>query len=293
MLAFWVLCILARPTTILMGYDCGGSSLNITTICLLDIRECQPPVERPNVTTTYLQLLQKSEYSEINVISCRMEIDRNIQHCGMHSHVSAVQRGRRRYLVDLDQGACSHLHNTHSFVYGHTTPMVNLQPNATNYRTLTLVETIGVDGTCNGAQFSDPYGTWSNVIVEAFIYITFRSYGAMAKPAKDAIILKTGVHCKISDLSCLDDDGSNVYWSPLPEDEYQFHSYDVLYQGPANKIYDSGSRYPVIYSVTTEETTFARSQKSERSLCGYILIQTEHPKLMMVETNKDRPFAKK
>lgn len=93
---YWLLTILLHPASALLGYDCGGSSLNVTTISLLDVGECQPTEEKPNVTTTHIQLLQKTEYTAIQVIACRMEIDRVIQHCGMHSHVSAVQGGRRK-----------------------------------------------------------------------------------------------------------------------------------------------------------------------------------------------------
>lgn len=38
--------------------------------------------------------------------------------------------------------------------------------------------------------------------------------------------------------------------------------------------------------------TFALSKKSERNICGYTLIQTDHPKLIIVETSRDNPFAK-
>jgi len=277
----------------LLGYDCGGSSFNSTTISLLDVGECHAPDNKPNATSVYLQLLQTAEYSETSVHACRIEIDRHIVHCGMHSHVFLVQGSHRKYLVDIDQTTCSRLHATRSFSYGQSTPIVDLHPNSTNYRTLTLAGSVAIDGTCHGAQYSDPYGTWNNVIVEASIYITYKSYRTTAKPSQDLIILRSGTHCKISELTCIDEDGSNVFWSPLPDNSCTFHSYDVLYQGIASKIVDSSSRYPIVYSLTSEGTTFALSRKSERTICGFTLIQTEHPKLVIVETTKDNPFANK
>lgn len=186
--------------------------------------------------------LQVAEYTQVKVISCRGEIDRHIYHCGMHSHISLVQGSPCKYLVDLDQGACTRMHHTRTFTYSAGNSIVDLPPNATNYRTLTLSGTTGPDDTCLGAQFSDPYGHWNNVIVEASLYITFREYFAVAKPNQYTLILKSGIHCKASDLACVDEDGANVFWAPLPDDTCKFNSYDVLYQGYATKIFDSSPK---------------------------------------------------
>lgn len=66
----------------------------------------------------------------------------------------------------------------------------------------------------------------------------------------------------------------------------------MLYQGTATRI-NSRFRYPIIYSLTSEDTTFALSKKSERRICGFVLIQTEHPKFVIVEITKDNPFTSK
>jgi hypothetical protein len=285
--------VLLRVAEALLGYDCGGSNFNSTTVSLLDVGECNAPDDKPNTTAVYLQLLQTAEYAETFVHTCRIEIDRHVTYCGMHSHVSLVQGGHRKYLVDVDQTTCFNLHATRSFSYGRSVPIVDLDPNSTNYRTITLAGSVAVDGTCHGSQYSDAYGTWNNVVVEGSIYITYKSYHATTKPSQDLIILRSGTYCKISDLTCVDEDGSNVFWSPLPDNSCKFHSYDVLYQGIATKILDPVSRYPIIYSLTSEDTAFALSKKSERSICGFTLIQTEHPKLVIVETAKDNPFAPK
>lgn len=281
-----------RPSLSLLGYDCGGPSPNTTTISLLDIGECRPVERKPNVTTTYIQLLQTTEYSSVRATACRIEIERHITHCGMHSHASVVQGGYRKYLIEIDESTCYRMYNTRSYIYGNVSPITGLLLNSTNYRTLTLAGATTVDGTCHGSQFSDPYGTWNDVVVEASIHITLRDYTASAKPKQDSIILKSGVHCKLSELTCIDEDGSSVFWSPLPADSCNFHSYDVLYEGIATKMFDSEARYPVIYSLVSEDTTFALSKKSEKLLCGYTLIQTEHPKLIIVETTKGNSFAK-
>ncbi|KYN01911.1 hypothetical protein ALC62_07286 [Cyphomyrmex costatus] len=293
MAPIFLLSLVIQVTEVLLGYDCGGSSFNSTTISLLDVGECHAPNDKPNTTAVYLQLLQTAEYAETLVHTCRIEIDRHIMYCGMHSHVSLVQGSHRKYLVDIDQTTCHKIHATRSFSYGQSTPIVDLHPNSTNYRSLTLAGSIAIDETCHGVQYSDPYGTWNNVIVEASIYITYKGYRTTTKSSQDLIILRSGTHCKILDLTCIDEDGANVFWSPLPDNSCKFHSYDELYQGTATKIIDSNSRYPVVYFLTSEDTTFALSKKSERVICGFTLIQTEHPKLIIVETTRDNPFATK
>lgn len=45
-----------------------------------------------------------------------------------------------------------------------------------------------------------------------------------------------------------------------------------------------------MYTVTTKETTFALTKTTEISLCGYTLVQTEHPKLFILETQRDHTF---
>src|SRR5215469_4438325 len=264
----------------LLGYDCGGTTFNVSTISLLDVGQCQDIDDKPNSTSTYVQLLQVADYAQTRVFSCRVEIDRQIYHCGMHSHISLVQGSHRKYLVDMDQSACTRLHYTRTFIYGRGSVTTELQPNTTNYRALQLAGSTSTDGTCYGAQFSDAYGTWHGVIVQATLYISFWEYQATVKPNQDLLILRSGTRCRASDLTCIDDDGANVHWAPLPHDKCKFHAYDVLYQGYASRMTDSTSRYPTVYSLTSDTITFALSKKSESYVCGYALIQTEHPKLI-------------
>jgi len=71
-------------------------------------------------------------------------------------------------------------------------------------------------------------------------------------------------------------------------------THTMYFHGVAIKIIDSNSRYLIVYSLTSEDTTFALSKKSESHIsCGFTLVQTEHPKLIIVETIKDNSFAAK
>jgi len=283
--------LLAKTASGLLGYDCGGTSFNVTTVSLLEVGECHSADSRPNSTSVYIQLLQIADYSEIRTMSCKIEIDRQMFYCGMHSHISMVLGGHRKYLLEIEQHKCSRLHETGSIVLGNAVSIIGLLPNSTNYRVITLAGTTNMDGSCKGGDFSDPYGTWNNVVVEASVTITLRDYYASAKTKMDYITLRSGVQCTLSKNECIDEDGANVFWAPLPVEACNFRAYNVLYQGQAYKIYDSNTQYPIVYSLTTKDITFALSKRSEYNVCGFTLIQTEHPKLLIVETNKNNLFV--
>ncbi|KAL6252255.1 hypothetical protein P5V15_015748 [Pogonomyrmex californicus] len=109
----------------------------------------------------------------------------------MHSHISMVRGGHRKYLLELDQHKCARLHETGSIVLGNSVSIIGLLLNATNYRIVTLAGTTNMDGSCKGSHFSDPYGTWDDVIVEAAVTITLRDYFAPARTKTDYITLRS------------------------------------------------------------------------------------------------------
>jgi len=283
---------IAAPAHSLVGYDCGGQGLNITSLSLLDIGNCELEDIEPNNQQVYVQLLQLSDFDKAQAIQCKIEIDRTIYYCGMHSHVSIVHNGRREYLQELTPSTCRRIHETGTVdLGGRAGYITNLRPNSTSTRSITLAGTAAMDGSCSGAQYSDPYGTWDHVVVQASVRITLRNFEVPIRRSTDEIILPSGLHCKVAPGQCLDTDGGDTFWSAVPEDSCHFGHYDILYEGIANKLTPKVNQTtPTVYTVTTRETTFALSKTNEISLCGYTLAQTEHPKLFILETHRDRSF---
>ncbi|KMQ90430.1 hypothetical protein RF55_9816 [Lasius niger] len=158
---------------------------------------------------------------------------------------------------------------------------------------LTLAGRISNDGSCKGTQYSDPYGTWDEVVVQAVVKISLKSSHAPVQLNSGKIILKSGTVCILSESFCLDSDDGYTYWKPIPTSSCNFHQYDVLYEGPATKITDDtiNPSAPVIYSLTTQDVTFALTKTKKQPLCGYTLLRTEHPKLFILETKKGDTFA--
>lgn len=173
--------LIAVPyTTGLVGYDCGGESLNITTLSLLDIGNCDMQDIEPNKEERYIQLMQLTEYDKTIVVQCKVEIDRIIYYCGMHSHTSMVQNGRKEYLLEIGEQPCRRLHDTGTITIGNAI-LDKIIRNATNLRSTMLAGSVGMDGKCSGSQYSDSYGEWENVFVQASIKITLRTFEASVK----------------------------------------------------------------------------------------------------------------
>jgi len=281
-----------KTTKGLIGYDCGGYGLNITSLSLLDIGDCDVEDIEPVTQDVYVQLLQLSDFDKTQVIQCKIEVDRTIYYCGMHSHVSIVHNGRRVYLHEVSASNCRRIHETGTIdLGGRESYITGLKSNSTATRSITLAGSTSMDGRCTGTQFNDPYGTWDNVVVQASIRITLRNFEAPIRRSSDEIILPSGLHCKIASGQCLDTDGGETFWSTVPPDSCHFSHYDILYEGRANKLTPRANQTsPTVYTVTTRETTFALTKTAEVSLCGYTLVQTEHPKLFILETQRDHTF---
>ena len=79
-------------------------------------------------------------------------------------------------------------------------------------------------------------------------------------------------------------EGGYSFWSLLPKDDCLKNKYDILYRGPVMKITSSGN--DTIYSISTNEISFALSIKEDIDFCNRVLIKTEHPKLFIYEGSK-------
>lgn len=290
MAIIWILFLQAIPVFGLIGYDCTGKGLNITTLSLINVGECNVDLVEPTKTETYIQLMQLSDYDHAYVTQCKIEVDRTVYYCGMHSHISIVQQGRKEYIRELGAAACYRLHETGTFAIG-AAVIDKIEINATNHRTVTLAGAVTTDGRCSGAQYTDGYGSWDNVVVQATVKVTLFTREATIKRAAAEIIFPSGARCPVQKGHCLDTDGTESYWTPVAADSCHFDRYDILFEGIATRLTAKEMHTsPTIYTVTTQDTTFALTKTAEFNLCGYKLFRTEHPKLLILETQKERIF---
>lgn len=287
----YLLLAIIYPVYSLTGYDCGGQHLNVTTISLLSAGECDLDVKTTNTTETYIQLIQLSDYNHAEVLQCKVEVIRAVFHCGMHSHVSIFKNGLANYIEEITRERCIEMQKD-GIIRMSDAKISGLLPNSTNIRTVTLAGEVNMDGKCRGDHYNDPYGTYDNAVVQAAVKITLRSSYVPVHVNTGKIHLKSGTVCNLADEKCFDPDHGNSFWSSTPTSSCDFHQYDVLYEGKANKIQDGTqkAKSPIVYSITTQDITFALMTMKQIPFCGYVLQQTEHPKLFIVEIKKGDPI---
>lgn len=282
-----MLLALSTSSQALLGYDCGGRHLNVTSISLLNSGDCDLPQFNVNTTETYIQLLQLSEYNYADVVQCKIEIIRTVFYCGMHSHISTVKGGLASYMHDIGGDACREMHQT-GVLNLDFNRITGLKVNHTNHRHLVIAGTVSNDGKCKGVKYNDPYGDFDDVIVQAVAKITLKGSYVPIHLETGRIILKSGTICDLREGHCLDADDGHSFWRPVPVTSCDFHQYDILYTGLAKKLTDPnlGIQSPTIYSLVTQDITFALTAVKQMQHCGYTLHRTEHPKLLILETRK-------
>jgi hypothetical protein len=186
------------------------------------------------------------------------------------------------------------MHNTGTLVINVSNILYGLKVNQTTSRPVTFAGSATTDGQCSGAQYSDAYGTWQNVVVQGIVTVSLNSHQAVINMETNQIHIKTGTTCQYSDGNCVDIEGRYTYWETIPNDHCKFNHYDVLYEGKANKMLSNiEEKLQIVYSLSTQDITFALTQTGEEPLCGYTLIKTEHPKLVILEGKTGEFFAHK
>jgi len=84
-------------------------------------------------------------------------------------------------------------------------------PNQTTTRPITLAGHVDNGGACRGSAYSDPYGTWTDVIVLANIQITMQDYTANVRLNSNRIQLRSGVACGLSCATCTDIEDGHTF----------------------------------------------------------------------------------
>ncbi|KAH0535129.1 hypothetical protein KQX54_013919 [Cotesia glomerata] len=177
----------------LVGYDCGGSSMNTSTLSLLGVGECKIENTPPQSETVNIYLLQPAEIIQVHVMECT--------HCG---------------------------------------------------------------------TFSDEYGTRSGVVVDATLEITLTEYETALNTKTNEVMLRSGTRFNAEKLTCVTSDGMSAFWSEVPKD-LCLMKYAQLYHGPATKLVGQNESLDV-YSLTTEDITFALVQRGWMDVCRHTRI---------------------
>ena len=86
-----------------------------------------------------------------------------------------------------------------------------LKINEASYHTVILAGSITIKGDCTGTQFSDPYGTWNSVVVQAIFKIILKGHYVTVHLNTDKIQLRSEVICTLSKAYCTHMDDLKIF----------------------------------------------------------------------------------
>ena len=199
----------------ILAYDCGAKVLNLTTISLLEVGPCVLPDNTATSEEVDIQLLQMVEFTQLPVIQCKIEIYREVKKCSKwFNYLIPVENSVQTYIMEIGRDACDTLHQLGSIQIG-TKTITGVQINKTQTYSHDFAGSAS-ESECNGAPYSDYYGSWSKVLVQGTITINLIEYTAEANLNDDYLHLNSGTRCKLSDTKCVDMEGGNTFWKPLP-----------------------------------------------------------------------------
>jgi len=123
--------------------------------------------------------------------------------------------------------------------------------------------------------YSDPYGTWTDVIVLTTLTFTLVDYEATIRLNTNKVILRSGT-CEFATTHCVDIKGGNTYWNPLSMlGSCGKLNFGALYTGIAEVLTDDTGILQVVYTLNSQNTVFALTKKGEEVVRGHTLILTE------------------
>jgi hypothetical protein len=144
-----------------------------------------------------------------------------------------------------------------------------LEPHSAITSSINLAGSATVDGRCSGTQYSDPYGIWDKVDVQATIRITLKDYEVPIERTTSQLRLPSGQRCDTRREECLDSEHGKTFWSVVSQNSCQFKRYDVLYEGTAIKLMPRNNQTMV--TVTDSDRRLSSGKILERSRYGGLL----------------------
>ena len=149
--------------------------------------------------------------------------------------------------------------------------MSRFRVNSTTTRPIIYAGTLDNEGRCTGAAYSDPYGNWESVVVQGTLKIKIQEQKARVDLNNNVIHLRSGRPCILSEATCLDVEGAHTFCNTVPINNCKFNQYSILYKGYANRIDDLAHNHiQTVYSLVTDEVTFAIMISSTENVCAYL-----------------------
>lgn len=270
----------------LVGYDCSHNNINITSFSLLDTEPCMLNETTIITETKIIQLIQTKKVQPIEIYQCLIDVFRVVTKCSWFDDSQQVSNGIGGYIVDISRDSCYELHKTGVWHADSNLKISNIHPNSTTRRSLTLAGSVSSTGSCTGSDYSDQFGSWNKVTVQADVSVTISTSMAYLELGTKKIILPSGTRCSLPDGRCFDIQGGHTFWDSHISLQCEDNDYDVLYEGPSTytppSVSTSGDHLPAVYTVDEDDIVFALTARTQLKICYQQAISTEHPKLFII-----------
>lgn len=196
----------------------------------------------------------------------------------MFFHVSVTRGELAQYIHEVGAQACLDMHHSRLYYMDGGHVIRGIRINRTVTHSVTFAGEVNNEGKCNGVSYSDPFGTWDDVVVIETLKITLQQQTARVMLNNNRLHLNSGTACPLTEGSCMDMEGRETFWAPVPVDQCGFSRYGLFYQGLGSKLTDrTNNDTQIVYSISTQDVMFALTAKGHDNACGYNVIRTEHP----------------
>lgn len=284
--------------TSLIAYDCSHTNISYTTLSLVDIAECSDDKDSPVIHEEKIQLLELSMSTDIMIRSCLVEVERVVYHCGMHSHNSIVKGGLATYRYHLGKDDCIGVHETGRLNLFRNTPyelgLHGITTDQQRKQTHTLAGRVSENGACDGGFYSDPFGSFHNVVAQGQVSVSISHMDGSVSFEDDALHVPGGVKCRYSKGTCEDSHLGEMFWDTIPSDVCSAEKVNVLFTGWSNVSESKGvESTSKIYTVNNGDMLFSLRITGKYNLCNLDSYTTEHPKLIVVRSQGQAFYHKK
>lgn len=272
---------------LVIGYDCSLGRSNVTSFALNDVKPCLEV--KHNITTkdVYIQLIQPRVIRKIKVKMCSVQMMHLVTRCGK-TWFQSYEGGLYSEVPELSSYECYDMIRSRRYQIPMSSKMVLLSGQKTVWRG----ETIGSNpdgGDCTpGIGFSHDQNHFDKPIRTTEAIITTYEEEVEMDVNSGKLIFSDGSRCRYLDGKCFTNQKGYAFWDLFHDVKGCFDNanlWQVLYQGRATKIseFSDGIKPYISYVFTVNQHDISIGYKDESRQCGLIIVQTEHPKLQVLE----------
>lgn len=92
----------------------------------------------------------------------------------------------------------------------------------------------------------------------------------------------------------MDIENGHTFWDVFATDRCKSEDYSIIYEGFATRVSSKTKEIvETIYTLVSEDITFALAKRSTANICGFEIINTEHPRLTILEIKNGQSFVSK